>query len=179
MKTLCFTGHRKIGIDYYDMDNPTFEWMEIKSYLSGVIYTAIKSYKVKTFYSGLAIGVDQLAAQCVDEIRTRRNLDDINLIGVKPFPSQGSRWPKKTKENFYKIVSMCNNVVNVSEDPYAPWKMMVRNKWMVDYSDYVVAVYKRGSKGGTHHCVDYAIDSNKKIFHVNVEDLNKSEWILF
>ncbi|PAD70641.1 hypothetical protein CHH83_02225 [Bacillus sp. 7586-K] len=40
--------------------------------------------------------------------------------------------------------------------------MQKRNEWMVDNSDYVIAVWD-GTKGGTGNCVKYAQKQNKYI----------------
>jgi len=37
-----------------------------------------------------------------------------------------------------------------------------RNEWMVDNSDYVIAVHD-GSKGGTYNCIQYAKKNSKEI----------------
>ena len=53
-------------------------------------------------------------------------------------------------------------VVFVSEPGYAAWKMQVRNKWMVDNSDLVLALWN-GTDGGTANCVRYAEKVGKPI----------------
>jgi len=50
--------------------------------------------------------------------------------------------------------------------------MQKRNEWMVDHSDYVIAVWD-GSKGGTGNCVKYAIKQEKEILQLNPKTLEK------
>lgn len=44
--------------------------------------------------------------------------------------------------------------------------MMKRNKYMVDNSDYVIAVWS-GKPGGTGNTVRYAIKSRKEVYYID------------
>jgi uncharacterized phage-like protein YoqJ len=48
--------------------------------------------------------------------------------------------------------------------------MQIRNEWMVDRCDKLIAVWD-GSKGGTGNCVDYAKSVNKDIFRIDLNTL--------
>ena len=41
--------------------------------------------------------------------------------------------------------------------------MQLRNQYMVDQADYIVAAWD-GTKGGTGNCVDYAVKQHKTIY---------------
>ena len=41
--------------------------------------------------------------------------------------------------------------------------MQIRNRWMVDNSDLVLAVFDGKKEGGTWNCVKYAKSKNKEI----------------
>lgn len=50
--------------------------------------------------------------------------------------------------------------------------MQLRNKWMVDKSDIVIAVWD-GSEGGTNNCVQYATENKKRIINLWKKEYNK------
>ena len=172
MKTLCFTGHRKL-FGQYDDGNYTIQspWTSVFNTLTGVLKVLHDKYGFCTFISGGAIGVDQLAAECVNFIKGNFNYK-LSLVIAKPFPSQGKIWPAKSKMRFNNIVHSADKVVNVSEsDPANKFEinkfMQDRNIWMVDNSDAVIAIYNDKIRGGTDNCVKYAISTNKNILVIN------------
>lgn len=142
--TATFTGHRPQKCGGYDEQNPTALWVKAK--LAEEIDLAIRE-GCTTFISGGAIGTDIWAA----EIVLNRGK---SLVIARPFPSQHDRWPDHSQQRFFAVLELADHVEDVSPDPYQPWKMMVRNRWMVDRAGRLIAVYD-GTAGGTSHCVDY------------------------
>ena len=108
----------------------------------------LKKRRPKEVISGLALGWD--TAWAIAAIKL-----DLPVIAAIPFSGQESMWPAASKQRYLLIKSLCDKVKIVSEGAYAPWKMQVRNKWMVDNSDRVAALWD-GSSGGTGNCVAYA-----------------------
>jgi uncharacterized phage-like protein YoqJ len=168
MATACFTGHRKLGAVYYNRHNPSTEWHTLKQYMDQVVRQMHEMpYYVDHFISGLAIGVDMLGAESVNDVRMLGNLNTpIKLTGAMPFPSQPNKWPEHTRQHWQEICAMCDQVVAVSQDPYHPSKMQIRNQWMVDSSDYVIAVWNGIKYGGTWNCMSYALKQNKPVLAV-------------
>lgn len=162
MPTACFTGHRKLAGEYYNRHNPSTEWHTLKNHLDGVIKSLIHDHQVNHFISGLAIGVDMLGVESVAFVRAFGG-PEVTITGAMPFPSQPSRWPKPTRDHWDNVCGLCNKVVSVSADPYSPDKMQIRNVWMVDHSDYVIAIWDGISKGGTQNCINYAKSKGKAI----------------
>jgi uncharacterized phage-like protein YoqJ len=119
----------------------------------------------RSFISGGAFGIDQYFAESVLICRTFT--PNIELIVAKPFPSQDSRWPAKSQKRFSEICNAASSVINVSDDPYSPAKMQTRNKWMVNHSSLVLAVWSGKEHGGTWNCIQYARAQGKNIYHLN------------
>lgn len=160
-KTACFTGHRlqKFG---YNESSPLV--LEVKKKLYNAIEDAIK-LGYETFISGGAIGVDQWAMESV--IALKKNYPHIKLIVAKPFPSQDKIWPQDSRMKFQDLCSKANEIVDVSPDPYFPWKMQVRNEYMVNKSSLVIAVWD-GTKGGTANTVAFAQKKGKNIVRISL-----------
>ena len=164
MFNACFTGHRKISNSYYNPENPTPEWAALKEYMRHVVGTLVAN-NITLFYSGMAIGVDMLAAEVVLEIKAA--FPQIALHAAVPFPSQPSNWPKATQDRYYSILSQCNITHTINQDPYTPWKMHARDRFMVDNSQYVVSVWDGNPGGGTYYTTRYAQEVKRMIFRVN------------
>jgi uncharacterized phage-like protein YoqJ len=173
MATACFTGHRKLNGAYYNAANPSAEWHTLRQYMDKILTEMCKDpYNIDTYISGLAIGVDLLGIQSAALVRCFIK-NHVKLIGAMPFASQASRWPEATRQHWQGVYDLCNEVVIVSEGEYHPSKMQIRNQWMVDHADYVIAVWNGQKSGGTWNCIKYAIKQGKSILTVK---LTGSEW---
>lgn len=168
MKTLCFTGPRPKRENNYKIPNekPIFErFRDVISRAYG--------HNFRTFIFGGAIGIDQLAMEAA--VSKLSLYPDMKLVCARPFPSQHVRWPKHVQDEFLALIGYMD-VVDVSPDPYSAKKMMIRNEFMVDLSDVIVAIYDSIVGGGTKNCVDYAIAQAKMVLTINPKSLEE-EWI--
>jgi len=164
MPAACFTGHRKINGQYYNHQNPTPHWTRLKTYL-GMAIVGFAGQGYNQFISGMAIGVDQLACEAVHI--ARGTAPHIELIGAIPFPSQPNNWPPATQQHYADLLEFVDNIQVVSEDPYTPQKMHLRDEWMVDNSQFAIAVWDGRPQGGTHNTLTYALQHGKPVFVIN------------
>ncbi len=147
---LGISGHRILPQEHYN-----HIYIETEKYL--------KQLRPEKIISGLALGYDQLVAV----IAFRNN---IPVIGAIPFIGQENRWSEKQKITYKKIIEKCSETVIVSDGDYAVWKLMERNKYIVDHSDVVLA-YFSGQSSGTSNCVKYAETLNKQIINIYPNEL--------
>ena len=162
---IAFTGHRPNKIGGYDKNNPLAKKIKeaIKEYLSYLAHKDEDPTGNFTCISGMALGVDQLAAEvCIEE--------DIPFIAAVPFLGQESVWPLESQEHYNYLLEKAEEVVIVSEGDYAAHKMQVRNEYMVNKCDALMAVYD-GSPGGTQNCVNYAKSKGKPVYILNPKTL--------
>ncbi len=158
--TVCFTGHRPQSLGGFSDQSAIA--LKITHILKQEIEKLIK-LGFNRFISGGALGVDQWAAEMVIELK---ELYNIKLIIAKPFPSQDLIWPVNSREVFKKICSQADEIINVSPDPYKSWKMQKRNKYMIDNSKVMIAVWN-GSLGGTANAIEYGKKQGIKIIYIN------------
>lgn len=165
MYTACFTGHRKIGGSYYNPGYPSPHWAQLHAYLCAILPVLIQN-DVLRFISGMAIGVDMLAAEVV--LKLRASYPQISLIAAVPFPSQPKNWPQATRDHYSSILAQVDGVHVCSQDPYSVDKMHIRDRWMVDNSSYVISVWDGNAAGGTYYTTKYASNlGSRQIFRVN------------
>lgn len=167
-KTVCFTGHRpnKLpgGYDYNSKKNKQLSFI-----LENKILELIeKDYK--HFICGGALGVDQIAFEVLCSLRDSGC--NITIEIAIPFENQAGNWTQESKDIYYSQLIRANKLTHVDKIPaynknfeigtYHPAKMEMRNRYMVDNSDIVIAVHD-GSKGGTFNCIAYAKKNKKDI----------------
>ena len=98
------------------------------------------------------MGVDIWAGQIV--LRKKVENPELHLIAATPWPGFAARWKDEWKNQYNALLHDADLVVNVS-DHYHRGVFQVRNEWMVDHSNRVIAVYN-GAAGGTKNTIDYA-----------------------
>ena len=134
------TGHRpdKLG-GYGD---------EVKHALDRVATSWLASNRPAGVISGMALGWDQALARAAISL-------GIPLLAALPFKDQDCKWPARSREDFADILGKAMQVVVVSEGGYSAHKMQLRNEYMVDKCDSLLALWN-GAPGGTANCVSYA-----------------------
>jgi uncharacterized phage-like protein YoqJ len=152
-KIVSFTGHRPSVLGGFLNPNPIQE--KVFSFLRDKLLE-IQPEKAIT---GMALGVDTWAAEVCLEL-------EIPILAAIPFIGQEKIWPKASQEKYRLILERSAEQHVVCEGEYAAWKMQVRNQWMVDHSDIVIAIFT-GQAGGTKNCVDYALKKKKEMIVFN------------
>lgn len=108
--------------------------------------------------SGMALGWDQALAIAAIQL-------NIPFIAAVPFKGQESMWPRESQEFYRYILNRAHKVEVTSTGGYSPEKMQIRNKWMVDNSTKIAAMFN-GSRGGTYNCIKYAEQVGKPIINL-------------
>jgi len=131
---------------------------EVIAWLESEIRKAIDDGFV-TFISDMARGVDIWAAEIV--LRLRDEGMPIHLICASPFEGFERSWSEDWKRR-YNAVMRKADIVRFVCPGYSRTCFQIRNKWMVDRSARVIAIYN-GEAGGTRNTILY---TNKKAITV-------------
>jgi len=137
-QTCCVTGHRDIPANKADF---------IRSQLTSAVQTAI-ACGYTHFISGFAAGVDLMFAEIIADLKSSHA---ITLEAAIPYPGR-MKTPDMT---FQRLIRACD-IINVHSAGYSKKCYMVRNRYMVDHSSLVIAVYDGRKTGGTAATVRYA-----------------------
>lgn len=139
-----FTGHRPEKLIRSEH--------EIRSDLEIEIRNAIDN-GYTTFISGMSRGVDILAAELV--LQLRQNRQPIQLICAIPYEGVESGWTADWQQRYRAVLQSADEIKYVcsrrSRGCYH-----IRNRWMIDHSSRIIAVYN-GQSGGTKSTIDYAM----------------------
>ncbi len=162
--TVCFTGHRPQSFHFgFDETHP--DCVSLIENIRKEIENLILHFSADTFYTGMAQGVDTWAAEAV--ISLKEKYPNIKLIAAIPCPEQSLKWRKSAIDRYNKILSHCDSQITTSPS-YHRGCMHVRNRYMVDHSDIVLAVLDKTKSGGTASTVNYAEKQGKMIVHLNI-----------
>lgn len=162
-KTCCCTGHRPKGFPFQygidtDKHNAYLQTLERK------IKFAIIAYGITNFISGMAIGVDMDFAEIILKLR---NQYPIALECAIPCPNQTLKW--NDKDNFrYANILTCADKISLISEQYTPDCMLKRNRYMVDNSELIIAVFNGIEKGGTWYTIQYAKNKHKLIESIDL-----------
>ena len=106
---------------------------------------------VETFYNGMAMGFDLLAAEQVLELK--KKFSAVKLIACVPCYGQEKYFSDEDKTRYLKILKKADEVVTLS-DHYYNGCMQKRDRDLVDLSDTLIA-YCRKEEGGAAYTVKY------------------------
>lgn len=178
--TLCFTGHRPKYFRDWDWNNPWTNPAAQRMIQFGTrdLTKIMDQYPVRWVWSGGALGWDQIAFWIVYKMKLADpNLRLGNHIAV-PYKEQAKGWRAgELVDRYNQMLKLADKVIYTDyQDGYADGPVLVhtnkkldlRNRYMVDKSDIVYAMWN-GSNGGTKNCIDYAVRNKKIIYVTNPE----------
>lgn len=151
---VAFTGHRPDKLGGYKLPNPTY----IK--ICQKLDKALRELKPSKALSGMALGIDQWAANVCVKL-------EIPFVAVIPFVGQEKMWPADSQRIYNNLLTKAAEKVIVSEGGYSAAKMQIRNQYLVDNCDLLIAVYNGDKTGGTANCINYAKEIGKKILIID------------
>ena len=154
---IAVTGHRPNKLYGYDLNNE--KNLELKEKFKKLLI----DNKCTEAITGMALGVDTIFALAVLELKDEGY--DIKLHCAIPCKNHSSKWIRESVDLYNKILEKADIVKLVTDETYKPYLMQVRNEYMVDLADKIIAVWN-GSSGGTANCVKYAQKKNKEIIRI-------------
>lgn len=156
-QTCCFTGHRPEKLPWgYDEEHP--DCRLLKSVLADVL-GALYAAGYRHYICGMALGADMYFGEAVAALREER--PDVTLEAAIPFDGQDRKWPPALRRRYARLTESCDECTVLSP-VYTDTCMLERNRYMVDRSSLLLAVYD-GRPGGTRYTVRYAADSGLEV----------------
>ena len=138
-KNCAVTGHRDIPDDKVDF---------IKQRLREEVQLAIDD-GCRFFLSGMADGADLLFVEVVIELKETN--PGLFLEAALPYANRN----KTGNERFQELLKECDGV-NIVSEKYFPGCFMKRNRYLIEHSQRVIAVYDGRKKGGTFFTMRHA-----------------------
>lgn len=164
-KTCCFTGHRPDKLPWGE-DESDPRCLRLKASVARAVEEACVSGD-RRFISGMARGADLYFAEAVLELREQE--PGIVLECARPCETQADSWPAAERARYQSILDRCDFETLV-QHRYDRFCMMRRNRYMVDRSRRLIAVYNGVPKGGTFQTLTYAMKQGLAIHTIDLED---------
>lgn len=167
----CFSGHRPTKLPYgYDEEHPNCLTLNLKLALE---IGQMQKRGVSTFLTGMGQGPDIWCAEIVLDLRHAYPDAGIKLVAVLPFEGQADRWHEEYRERYFSILAQADETI-ILQAHYSNGCMQRRNRYLVDSSAHLIAVYD-GQKGGTQFTVEYAERKGLDVIILNPNSLERSQ----
>jgi uncharacterized phage-like protein YoqJ len=144
------TGHRPSGFTSI---------VRAQEFATSTVIKYMNAHDSCEFILGGCIGADTWVAEaCI--------LHEINFHLRLPFPAnvQGKYWSVDDMNTLLRHTAAAKSVTIVGER-YASANYHIRDRQIVDQSDFIVCFWEGARKGGTFSTIKYAINSGKKVFN--------------
>ncbi len=161
----CFTGHRPENLPWKSNEKDA-RCQKLKSVLFSLIEEAING-GYTDFYCGMARGIDTYAAEAVIELSAK--YPSVKLHAVLPCPDQSEKWSAIDRERYEKLLEKTSSQTLISPF-YTNTCMLTRNRYMVDNSERLIAVWNGNFRGGTAYTARYAKAEKKEVYLVRPLD---------
>ena len=153
----AFTGHRDI---------PEEDFLRVRDFTRKTVDLLI-ARGVNKFITGGAAGYDMLAAEIVLEAKKYAS---VKLVVAVPCKGQERYYSICDRERYRRIIGMADEVEILAEH-YFDGCMHIRNRYMVDNSDFLVSYCTKDS-GGTYYTKDYARNKGKYVIECGIDKMN-------
>lgn len=154
---LAFTGHRPQSLPF-KFDSDAFHRLEA-SLWQEICARVDAGYD--TFYCGAARGMDIVCGEIILALKTADH-PALRLICAIPFKEQARGWGDLWRAYYNDLLRGADEIVQLC-DHYQPDCYHIRNRYMVDHCDALLAVYDGKGKGGTAYTVNYAQKHGKQV----------------
>ncbi len=149
--TCCFSGHRTARLPWGDNEED-IRCIDLKARLNQALETAYQ-LGYRHFLCGMAQGADLYFCEAVLALQARHA--EITLEAAIPFVGQADYWPQADRLRRDRLLNACT-LETVIQHAYTGGCMSRRNRYMVDRSTLLIAVYDGFPRGGTLGTISYA-----------------------
>ena len=158
--SIAGTGHRppRLGLDYSPKSNET-----LTLFAKSILLKIAANDRILEVTSGFAQGWDLALAHAAVML-------EIPLVAAVPFESHPSKWPESAQKRYHALLKRAKHVEIICPGPYAGWKFIERDKWMVRRAKesgggLIVALWDAKKEGGTWKTIKYANEQNVPVMN--------------
>lgn len=147
---ITFIGHREIYGNY-----------QLEDRIEKIIKEKLCIKEYVEFYVGRNGDFDISVASSVKRAQKAVGNQNSSLILVEPYPMKDD----DLYEKFYDEICY-----PISSRTHPKAAITMRNKWMIEHSDLLIAFVEEGRKGGALTALQYAIKRNVEIINLASQD---------
>lgn len=158
----AFTGHRP----------KSFPWKNNEADPGCVLLKEVLAEQIKLlanrgvtdWLSGMAQGVDLWAAGIVLDLKEKNPA--LRLHCILPCEGQEVKWPVAEQERYRSILRQADEAICVNQE-YHDGCMLERNRWLVEHSSVLLAVYNGTYRSGTGMTIRYAKQLGREVIVID------------
>ena len=151
-ESCCFTGHRPAKLPWgYNESDP--RCVRLKERIADAVLLAYQE-GYRHFLCGMAQGAALYFCQAVLHLKAQH--PGVTLEAAIPYEGQADHWPPADRLRRQHLLNQCD-LETVVQHHYTKGCMLRRNRYMVDRSSLLIAVYDGTPKGGTMNTLAYAL----------------------
>ena len=169
-KAVAFTGHRPESLPFgRDMHSGRYDGFEL------ILWKEIRRCMDEgydTFYCGGARGVDIVCGEIVIAEKLSKH-PDIRLVCAIPYREQAEKWGWMWRTRYLDLLRAADKIEQMCSN-YQRGCYHMRNRYMVDNCDLLIAIYNGENNGGTAYTVNYARERGKEILIIDPNTLEKT-----
>lgn len=162
-KKCCFTGNRAFKLPWKHNERDK-RCLRLKEDLKKEIIKLIQN-GYNFFLCGMAQGIDTYCAEIILDLKLI--FPYLILECAIPCKEQTKNWLQKDIVRYNSILSQADKSTYIFET-YNKFCNQARNKYMVNNSELILAVWNQERKGGTWNTVQHAYKCDKKINVINL-----------
>ncbi len=161
--TCCFTGHRPEKLPW-GADESDPRCAALKKRLGWELEEAYR-LGYRHFICGMARGTDLYFCEAALALRDAR--PGVTVEAAIPCEEQAARWREAERQRYFDLVGRCD-LETMVQHHYDRSCMLRRNRYMVDRSSRLLAVYD-GMLGGTMYTLTYAMKQGVETIILDLE----------
>lgn len=161
-KVCTFKGYDYKDLYGYDFSDNRYKELSIR--VKTMITDLIVKKDCDTFITGGSLGFDKIVYYAVNALK--KEYPNIKNCLAIPFKNQDSKWFANDLEDYTYMKEKADSVVYVDTvdgynlavgevGKFTPKKLKVCHEYMIDKSDYLVALYRGDEKCGVSYCINY------------------------
>ena len=160
--SVCFSGYRPEKLPWgEDESDPRCAALKRRLYDAAESACA-QGYR--HFICGMAQGADLYFCQAVLHLKAQH--PGVTLEAAIPYEGQADHWPPADRLRRQRLLNQCD-LETVVQHHYTKGCMLRRNRYMVDRSSLLIAVYD-GMLGGTMYTLSYAMKQGLEIVTLEI-----------
>ena len=167
---LAFTGHRPELLPFGE-NELSAAGIRVKAMILDEIMRSAAN-GCETFLNGGARGGDIIFAEQVLLVKATE-YPSLQLITVVPHEEQANNWTEAWRDRYFRILELSTEVITLSAR-YTRDCYHVRNRYLVNNADRLLALYNDGGTGGAAYTVKYARQKNREIIVIDPNTLERT-----
>ncbi|MER9176254.1 DUF1273 domain-containing protein [Mesorhizobium sp. M0955] len=155
-KVISATGHRFVQLP--DQSQPESLHGALEPILWRLATDQLEIAQPSHLITGGTIGFSLVITEAARALKIPYTL-------ALPFKSYRKRWTDGPRDRLESLIEDAASVEYISSDGYSDYKMRRRDHWMIDHSDWVMALWS-GRQGGTANAIMYAWSRRKQVKNI-------------